>query len=68
MREVNASYARCGELELRLDPLPPQPLPVSPSPDADPIDEQRRLLADLLHSSGADPEPFVEAIRRQRAA
>jgi hypothetical protein len=71
MREAGVSYARAGELELRLEPLPPQPVPVSSpdnSPTSDPDDEPRRLFTDLLHSSGADPELFVEIVKRQRAA
>lgn len=74
MRERNVLYARSGELELRLgpSPLPVQDRAVHTSPpDANsPVDddEERHSLETLLHSSGADVEPFLRAMRRSRAA
>lgn len=69
MREVNASYARMGEIELRLEPSPPPRQPaIEPPPAVDPEDEGRRYYQDLLHSSGVDPAPFIEADKKLRAA
>lgn len=68
MREVNASYARMGEIELRLEPLPP---PTPAAVDTQPVDEsdgERRFLETLLHSAGGDAAPFVDALKRLRAA
>lgn len=48
MREERILYARSGELELRLETLPPPVVSVSES--ANPIDEQKEALKDLLWS------------------
>lgn len=65
MREENILYARCGELELRIEPAPPalrSVVDLSPTPDADA--DAQRALEDLLHSSGVDPAMFVGALKR----
>lgn len=70
MRQERILYARCGELELRLDPTPPlasvavEPSPAQ-APDGD--DATRHSLEELLYSSGADPDLFMRALRRSVA-
>ena len=68
MREVGATYARAGELELRLEPLPPRVVVSDPSPSTEPDDEERRSLEALLYSTGVDPSVFADAAKRLRAA
>jgi hypothetical protein len=72
MREEKILYARCGDLELRLEPAPPplvSSVPVATSPDTESDeDPERRSLETLLYSSGAEVEPFLRAMRNQRAA
>lgn len=66
MRAHGVVYARCGGLELELGmPLAPAPAlvadpPVQPEP-LPPTQEDldREWYSTLLHSSGADPSPFV---------
>lgn len=67
MVEVRASYAKSGELELRLESLPPLSAGTD-APQPDPDEDERRSLETLLHSSGVDPEAFVAASKRLRAA
>ncbi len=65
MREAHVSHARMGELELRLDPLPPPPSSESDySPITDPDEDERRSLETLLHSSGVDPTVFHRMLKR----
>ncbi len=71
MREnPGVRHARCGELELRLDSLPPQPsVLVDHSPDVlDEDEEERRSLETLLHSTSVDPVAFAAAAKKLRAA
>jgi len=63
MREENILYARTGTLELRLEPKPPAPAKVI---DEQPVDPERSALEELLHSSGLDVGPLLEAMRRPR--
>jgi hypothetical protein len=63
MRQERISYARAGELELRIELPPPQVVPGVPTP-SDPVDDERRSLETLLHSSGADPDLFLAAMRK----
>lgn len=64
MRQERISYARCGELELRLELAPaPSPAIAASSPE-DVVDDERQLLEELLHSSGAEAEPFLRAMRK----
>lgn len=69
MCEVGATYARMGEVELRLETPPAPPRAVVDTPAApDPDEDERRSLETLLHSSGVDPAPFIAAAKRLRAA
>jgi hypothetical protein len=68
MREVGATYARMGELELRLEALPAPPPAAFDAPQVDPDEDERRSLETLLHSAGVDAAPFIEAAKRLRAA
>lgn len=71
MREEKILYARCGELELRLEPAPAPPVssvPVAPPEPENDEDAERRSLETLLYSSGAEVEPFLRVMRGQRAA
>lgn len=67
MREERVLYARCGELELRLEAVPAPPVPAADLPDGD-EDDERRSLETLLHSSGVEAEPFLRAIRGRKSA
>ena len=70
MRQERILYARCGELELRLDPSPPlAAVAVDPSPAQAPDgdDVTRQALEDLLHSSGADPDVILRLMKRSAA-
>lgn len=68
MRTEKVLYARCGELELRLEPAPPQsPHVVGPAAPVDDADDERRSLETLLHSSGVDPDIFIRALNRRAA-
>ena len=60
MRTEGVTYARVGELELRLAP-PIAPLPTAPAdePPDSPAERERRDLETLLASSGADVTPFL---------
>lgn len=53
------TYARCGELELRLLPPALAPAAVEELPPLSPAEERRRSIEALLWSSGADPTPFL---------
>jgi hypothetical protein len=66
MRAERVTYARCGELELRLDPLPlPVVVDSSESPPAEPDDDdERRSLETLLHSTGVDPSALLSRFRK----
>lgn len=68
MREERILYARSGELELRLESLPPQSTSVGDTPSVDHGEDERRSLETLLHSAGVDPAPFAEALKRMRHA
>jgi len=62
-------HAKCGELELHLEPLPPPSPVVVPEPSpADDLDDERRSLETLLYSAGVDVEPFMRAARGKKAA
>lgn len=64
MRAEGILYARCGDLELRLEPIRPAP-PAATEPD--PLtDEQRerRDLEDLLHSSGVPADAILRLTKR----
>lgn len=62
MREEGILYARCGELELRLEP--PRPAPIAaPAEELTADESERRDLEELLYSTGVDPAPFL-AMRR----
>ena len=63
MRQERISYARAGELELRIELPPSQVVPSVPD-HSDPVDDERRSLETLLHSSGADPDLFLAAMRK----
>lgn len=68
MRDANVLYARCGELELRLEPQPLAPRVVTPDPPGDDeAEDERRSLETLLYSSGVEAEPFLRALRRKAA-
>jgi hypothetical protein len=67
MVEARVLYARSGELELRLESLPPPASFVSEQPKDEDADE-RHFLETLLHSSGGDAEAFLAASKRMRAA
>jgi len=67
MRSVGATSARVGDVELTLGP-PIAQLGAAPQDEASPLspeDAELRDLETLLHSSGADPTPFL---RKPRAA
>lgn len=68
MRSEGILYARCGELELRLEASPAPTSPVSPDLPSDPADAERRDLEDLLYSSGAEAGPFLRAMQKGRVA
>jgi hypothetical protein len=60
MCESRVLYAKSGELELRLETLPPL---VSSEADDSPVDAreaERRSLELLLHSSGADVSRILD--------
>jgi hypothetical protein len=64
MRAEGILYARCGDLELRLEPAQPAP---SATPEPEPLtDEQRerRDLEDLLHSSGVPADAILRLTKR----
>jgi hypothetical protein len=64
MRSEGVLYARCGELELRLEAkAPPQTVDVAP-PESTDEDDARRSIEDLLYSSGVEAEPFLRAMRQ----
>jgi len=63
MRKEGILYARCGDLELRLEPVAPAPPVVTPEIPLSAEDAERRSLEDLLYSSGVDPEPFLSIHR-----
>ncbi len=64
MVEARVSYAKHGELELRLESLPASRAETSEPQQPSDDEVARSNLDDLLYSSGADPEPFVRALRR----
>lgn len=65
MLESRVLYARCGDLELRLEALPPLSADVEAQP-FDEGDDERRSLEAVLHSSGVDAEPFILAAQKLR--
>lgn len=68
MRAEGILYARCGDLELRLEPARPAPPATKDETPLSSEDTERRSFEDLLHSSGVDPEPFLALMAQQRAA
>lgn len=68
MRSEGILYARCGDLELRLEPGPPAVRQAEPTMDIAPVDAEQRDLETLLYSSGVEAEPFLRALQRGRAA
>ncbi len=66
MRSNGATSARLGDVALTLGPPIAQPVFLSDdAPPADDRDAELRDLETLLHSSGADPTPFLRAGRAQ---
>lgn len=70
MREEKILYARCGELELRLEPLPPQSTVhvAEAQPPRDEAEDERRSLETLLHSTSVDPDVYARAFSKLRTA
>lgn len=67
MRKANVLYARCGDLELRLESSPAPPAVHAPTDMGEEDDPERRSLETLLYSSGAEVEPFLRVMRGQKA-
>lgn len=69
MREEKILYARCGELELRLEPAPAPRASLAdvsdPSPESD-EDAARRALAELLYSTSAEVDPLFDMLQRKQ--
>ncbi len=65
MRSNGATSARMGDVALTLGPPIAQPVFVGEPSPVSPEDAELRDLETLLHSSGADPTPFL---REGRAA
>jgi hypothetical protein len=66
MREVNASHARIGDIELRLEPMPPRSADDgAPLREPTPEEIERSELAALLHSTDVDIDALL---KRKRAA
>jgi hypothetical protein len=61
MRDARVSYAKCGELELRIELPAPQSTFV-PVDQPDPDEDERRSLGTLLHSAGV--EAFLRALKK----
>jgi hypothetical protein len=55
MRQEKILYARCGELELRLEPAP-APSPASDEPPLTAAEREKRDLEELLLSSNVPAE------------
>jgi len=66
MREANVLYARCGDLELRLELPAPPAVRVEASSSFDESDDpERRSLETLLYSTGAEVDEFLKVMRGQ---
>jgi hypothetical protein len=63
MRNEGILYARCGDLELRLEPARPA-LSHEPEPQLSEAEREKRDLQDLLHSSGVPAEVVLQLMQR----
>lgn len=68
MSEVGATYARVGDVELRLESPPPRAFVGQDAPPPDPDEDERRSLETLLHSAGGDAGVFLAAMKKIRSA